>query len=261
MVLGPMRPGWPTQAAARGDALAAIPVDDRPPLPPMESFSEPASPEAGLTAFAGEWEMNDFLFLLVMENLRPYRDVPPDEQAWFAVVPERWRAALLAHFTRYVGVEPWRAPFALTRVATSLLFAVVAFGLAWRGSRCADPADWLGAAFLTIAWFWLLLPTLNPWYWTWAVPLLPFVRNRAWRALSGLVFLYYLRFWLTKHFALTPMLGTGYAGPSFFDYVVTWAEFAPWFAWLAWTSRHSGNERSKSFGAGENLTRRRIRCG
>ena len=87
---------------------------------------------------------------------------------------------------------------------------------------------------LTRTSFWLLLPTLNPWYWTWAVPLLPFARNRAWLALGGLVFLYYLRFWLTYHYADAPVLGTRYSGPWFFDYVVTWLEFGPWFVWLGW---------------------------
>ena len=64
------------------------------------------------------------------------------------------------------------------------------------------------------------------------MPLLPFARGRAWMALSGLVFLYYLRFWLTRHFAEAPVLGTRYPGPWFFDYVVTWLEFGPWFLWL-----------------------------
>ena len=94
-------------------------------------------------------------------------------------------------------------------------------------------------ATLTVAWFWLLQPTANPWYWTWALPLLPFARNRAWFALSGLAFLYYLRFWLTYHFPDTPVLGTRYTGPTFFDYVVTWLEFAPWFAWLALETRRA----------------------
>ena len=228
-VLAPMLPGRPP-----GGPLVAIPADDRPPLPPMESFSEPPPPEAGLTAFAGEWEMNDFLFLLVMENVRPYDGLPPSERAWFSVVPESWRSATVAGLSARFGVEPWRAPFFLTRGVTSLLFLGLALGLAWRARRAAGPADWLGAAFLTVAWFWLILPTLNPWYWTWAVPLLPFARNRAWLALSGLVFVYYLRFWLTYHFAEAPVLGTRYPGPLFFDYVVTWLEFGPWFAWLGW---------------------------
>ncbi|MFM9961618.1 MAG: hypothetical protein ACKV2Q_10370 [Planctomycetaceae bacterium] len=50
------------------------------------------------------------------------------------------------------------------------------------------------ATFLIIAWYWLLLPTQNPWYLTWCLPFLPFARGRAWFALSVLAFVYYLRF-------------------------------------------------------------------
>jgi hypothetical protein len=91
----------------------------------------------------------------------------------------------------------------------------------------------LNSAFLTVAWFWLLLPTQNPWYWTWALPFLPFARRRAWLVMSGLAFVYYLRFWLMHQFPATALAGTPYSGPMFFDYVVVWLEFAPWFAWLA----------------------------
>jgi hypothetical protein len=64
------------------------------------------------------------------------------------------------------------------------------------------------------------------------MPLLPFARGRAWLALSGLVMIYYVRFWLTFHYPDTPVLGTCYNGPLFFDYVVTWLEFGPWFVVL-----------------------------
>jgi hypothetical protein len=208
--------------------------DDQPPLPPWESFSVPPAPapEPGVVAFASEWEMNDFLFLLLMENLRPYAQVPLGERAWFSVVPERWREALIGRISSRVAIAPWRVPFFLSRALMTALFLVLAGWFAWDAAKANDPAVWLRPAFLTLAWFWLLLPTLNPWYWTWAMPLLPFARSRAWLALSGLVFLYYLRFWLTYHFAETPVLGTRYAGPWFFDFVVSWLEYGPWFVWL-----------------------------
>jgi hypothetical protein len=95
--------------------------------------------------------------------------------------------------------------------------------------RAESSDEWLSAAFLTVAWFWLLLPTQNPWYWTWALPFLPFARGRAWLAVSGLAFVYYVRFWMTSHFPDGQVLGTPYNGALFFDYVVTWFEFGPWF--------------------------------
>jgi hypothetical protein len=119
---------------------------------------------------------------------------------------------------------------------TSLFYLVIAGVLAWRGARAETAADWLNAAFLTIAWFWLLLPTQNPWYWTWALPFLPFARGRAWLAMSGLAFIYYFRFWLMRYFPLASVAGTGYTGPMFFDYIVVWFEFGPWFVCLALTT-------------------------
>lgn len=81
-----------------------------------------------------------------------------------------------------------------------------------------------------------LVPAANSnydWYLAWCLPLLPFARNRAWLALSGVAFFYYIRFWLTSQFP-QPLLATRYPGPQFFDYVVTWIEFLPWLMWLMW---------------------------
>lgn len=65
------------------------------------------------------------------------------------------------------------------------------------------------------------------------MPFLPFSRSRAWLAVSGLAFTYYFRFWLVAHFPNGSILGTGYNGALFFDYIITWIEFGPWFVWLA----------------------------
>ena len=86
--------------------------------------------------------------------------------------------------------------------------------------------------FLTLAWFWLLSPTLNPWYWIWALPFVPFARGRAWLAMGGLVLMYYLRFWFRHHYPDETVFFTCYRGVAFHDFVVVWLEFAPWFVWL-----------------------------
>jgi hypothetical protein len=203
-----------------------------PPLPPEESDASPRDPSQSLRAFLSYWEMNDFLFLLVMENIRPVAHVPPHRQAWFSILPESWRVGLAGQLGRALHVDVDLVPFALTRLVTSAAFLALAPFFAWRAARSSSVEDFLHHAFLTIAWFWLLLPTGNPWYWTWAMPLLPFARSRAWLALSGLVMLYYLRFWLVYHFPDAPVLGTTYSGALFYDYVVTWVEYGPWLAVL-----------------------------
>ncbi len=105
-----------------------------------------------------------------------------------------------------------------------------------------DVAVWLESAFLTLAWFWFLSPTLNPWYWTWVMPLLVFARSRVWQWMSGVVMLYYLRFWFIYQFPDTPLAGTPYAGAAFFDFVVTWLEFGPWLACLFSVTSAGGRE-------------------
>lgn len=238
-----------------------------------ESSQSCESREAGLLAFAGRWQMNDFLFLILFENLRArvestthYRSeivgpiavidtVPVEpfmpgerstktqpvgdilqrssEKPWFALSPNAWRIQLASNVESATGIRTARVPFLVTRLVTSGVFLIVACWLGWRGAGESTPTEWLRAVFLTIAWFWLLLPTQNPWYWTWALPFLPFARSRAWLAVSGLAFIYYLRFWFQYHVPTTPVFGTHYAGPEFFDFVMSWIEFGPWFIWLA----------------------------
>jgi len=207
--------------------------EELPPLPPPHIGTEARDPSESLRAFLSEWEMNDFLFLLGMENIRPTHELPAEEVAWFSVLPEHWRKPVRELTGRITGVEPSRTPFFFTRAVTSGALLALAIGLAWRVARRGTSQAFLEAAFLTVAWFWLILPTGNPWYWTWALPLLPFARGKAWLALSGLVMIYYFRFWLTFHYPDPPVLGTCYNGPLFFDYVVTWLEFGPWFVVLA----------------------------
>jgi hypothetical protein len=75
-------PMWP-----QGRTLASIPaldegqspvtIGDAPPLPPEDISLEPRDPSQSVRAFLSKWEMNDFLFLLVVENVRPKDSLPP----------------------------------------------------------------------------------------------------------------------------------------------------------------------------------------
>lgn len=225
----------PLAAAAPSAAPAAPSTDELPAsAPPFDpAATAPQNASAGLAAFLREWEMNDFLFLITIENIRPLAGVPPEERPWFAVVPENWRVAAVQTLAGRWPIDERQASFFLSRAITGGVFLLVALGLAMWGVRADEPAVWLEAAFLTLAWFWLLSPTQNPWYWTWALPLLPFARSRAWLALSGLSLVYYLRFWLIYHWPDAIVWPLGYRGELAFDFVVTWWEFAPWFLWLA----------------------------
>lgn len=239
LVLSPMRPiGRSQEPRSFDEPIVAIPSEDLPPLPPSEMPTTTRDPSESLQAFLSRWEMNDFLFLLVVENLRPTDELSPDQVAWFTVTPASWRTSLASAVQSYSGLPADRVPFILTRALLSLVFLILACRFAWRagmgpiGITHQDSTDpLLESAFLTLVWFWLLLPTQNPWYLVWCMPFVAFACSRVWLALSGLAFMYYLRFWMTTQFP-SPLLGTSYPGPQFFDFIVTWLEYAPWFLWL-----------------------------
>ena len=207
--------------------------------------TEPSEPTAGLMAFLSHWEMNDFVFLLLVENLKPEAQTQSSQRPWFAIVPDDWRKSVVDKVSASLNLSPKNVPFSLARVITAIMFITLAMWWAWRGSGAVDGQLLLECAFLTIAWFWLLAPTQNPWYWCWAVPLLPFARGRTWLAMSGLVLTYYLRFWLAAHWPEIPVAPTRYYGASLFDFGVVWGEYAPWFAWLfvEWWIRRRGVSR------------------
>lgn len=243
LVLWPMKPtGRGQEPRSFDEPNVMIPSEDLPPLPPSEISTTTRDPSESLQAFLSRWEMNDFLFLLVVENLRPADELPPEQVAWFTVIPSTWRSSLVASVQSHTGLPANRVPFILARGLLSAVFLILVCRLAM--SAASSPVDTavndsvLEAAFLTLAWFWLLLPTQNPWYLVWCLPFVAFARSRVWLSLSGLAFTYYLRFWMTTQFA-SPLLGTPYPGPQFFDFIVTWLEFAPWLLWLMfdWLTR------------------------
>ena len=185
--------------------------------------------------------------MVIVENLKPAAVFPENTKIWFSVVPDSIRTAAIDFVTSWSQASNHNAPFFLTRAITGACFLSLAIWWAWLASRQSDSRIVCKYAFLTLAWFWLLCPTQNPWYWMWALPFLPFAQSRAWLAMSGLVMVYYLRFWFEYH-AGTPVLGTKYAGTAFFDFVVTWLEFAPWFICLGLTSliKSNGSKRDEN---------------
>ncbi len=232
--------------------------------------------ETGLAAFTIHWQMNDFLFLLLYENLRPdplnagfpaftnvetiavdseFPPRPPNDDSpidnsnedrfensrpavWFVVTSSEWRRRTAERVGSWLGMESDRVAFVSTRLVTSLVFVALALRLVVWYRRQWDPESWLEAVFLTLAWFWMLQPTQNPWYWTWAMPFVPFVRSRVWVAVSGLVLIYYLRFWLVYHFPNNTVAGTPYFGRDFYDFCVVWLEYLPFLCCLALSHRH-----------------------
>jgi len=172
---------------------------------------EATVPKPGVLAFAESWEMNDFLFMVVVENLKPPAANAAGETSspWFVVTPESWRSK-----------STFSNAFLNARRITMLALLAIIFWLASRWlttEQELQPQFFVECVFLTLAWFWLLSPTQNPWYWCWALPFLPFARSRAWYLVAVMTLLYYLRPWYTfNKFDITD-----------FDHIVPVIEFAP----------------------------------
>jgi hypothetical protein len=230
-MLRPAVPGSPPHA----DSPPRVKASDLTESPaPESSAAGDHDPMRGLKAFLQRWEMNDFLFLIVIENIKPEEVVPEDQRAWFSWIPQTPRRRLTEAISQRFDVDVWQAAFFAARAVTTIVFLALAgwfVRCTWVSGQ-GRGVEVLEYAFLTIAWFWLLSPTQNPWYWTWAMPLIAFTRNRVWWLLSGLLFLYYLRFWLSYHDGEGQLGWCGYRGVACFDLVVTWIEFGPWFVCL-----------------------------
>ena len=204
----------------------------------------PDSPPAGIEAFVKYWEMNDFIFMVIIENLKPYGESAQqyaeaqesngesaDSKVWFVKTSNEFRHKVADWYQESAGVSKRAAPFSLTRRMTLVVFFLIVIWTCVRMLLKDDPRVLLEMVFLTIAWFWFLAPTQNPWYWTWALPWLVFCRNRVWFVVSVVAMAYYLRFYFEYHGTVGPnesgLYGTPYAGTAFFDFIFPVVEFAP----------------------------------
>lgn len=189
----------------------------------------------GLQAFLHRWEINDLLFAVIVENLKQSEHRKTHPEPWFSILPDGTRESLLEQ-SRNVVDHGSNQPFLLARASVLVVYLLIIAWLTYRIGRApndnaAGSRRWLESVFLALAWLWLLAPTQNPWYWTWALPFVPFARSRAWLLLGILPLLYYARFWFEAHTPSVTIAGEAYKGVDIFDFLVVWLEFAPF--WLA----------------------------
>lgn len=209
------------------------------PLFESSSSAPPPPTGSGLTVFLSRWEINDLPFMVIVENLRPDRIALPNQTAparpWFVLLPNAWRSAGASVLSQMSHRPIGDATFLTARLITLAIYGLLWIALISRHSRFDGIESDLRGVFLTLAWFWALSPTMNPWYWTWALPFVPFAGRRAWQAVSGVVLLYYLRFWCLYHLSTTTVAGC--RGEEVFHYLIVPLEHGVWLAWLAWEIR------------------------
>ena len=219
--------------------------------------SGPQHKTAGFAKFLREWEINDFVFMVVIENLKPPERLSADGQkvpvpfartSWLQVTPPGFRTRTVDSCATTFSLPRNEVPFFVARTLTSVAFGIILLWMCVRLWRTTSVDGFLQTVFLTLAIFWFLSPTQNPWYWTWALAFIPFTKdNKAWLWVSGLTLIYYARFWFKSQFVGIPVAGTRYMGVDFFDYVITCAEFGPWLLWFAIVRTHRFvQDRAKS---------------
>ena len=199
----------------------------------------------GLKEFFNTFEMNDFLFMLIVEHLKTTDGVEPEYKAWFLLNSDAQRKSWIEPFTHWFDLPEHQAAYRLSRMISYSIVLLIVGYLCLRLNP-KDPSSLAHVCFLALAWFWLLSPTQNPWYWCWCLPLIPFVKNRTWYLMAGFALVYYSRFWFSYHYSgeviwpietrfpsetVSPI--HSYRGDNFFNYVIVCLEFGPWFLLLA----------------------------
>ena len=173
----------------------------------------------GLTEFFSTWRMNDAIFSGIYYNLKPNGDTP--RNYWYVVTPGelRQQVAQLQNQT-FFGSNP---AYNLTRLITLSIFAVVYLAML-RRFKSSDGQSFLSGVLVVLLVFLMLQPTINPWYWVWVVPFTCFGSRWCWPAISGVLLIYYTRFYFKESSLEFDCLQHSYAGVEIFDHFVVWIE-------------------------------------
>ncbi len=190
------------------------------------------NPFTGLGTFLRRWQMNDLLFMVVHENLRLPTEDPPH---WFVVVSDQmrisWHQSPLVKEASANWFPPKTDPaLVATQIIMGVILLVLCLWFAWKVFLDSRPIILVRAVFWTLIWGWLLASAQNPWYLLWSLPFMVFDTRRSWFLLTGLVFLYYIRFWIEYQNMNDPMqLKEALRG---FDFGIVWIEYTPFFVAL-----------------------------
>lgn len=199
-----------------------MPVAFRSTFPAAETFDRDGHDRnGGIEAFLESWEMNDLLFMCVVENLKLEHET--HLTPWFVIVDNRTRRSVRAWFENF-ATKPLTA-FVVARAITVGIFGLLVLWTLYGFLKLPTSKQFLNLTFLTIAWFWFLSPTQNPWYWAWAMPFVIFANSRVWMLVAATTMLYYYRFYVSYH-------GPTRSEYVFFDHYFPWFEFTPILVFL-----------------------------
>ena len=188
---------------------------------------EPTKNRDGFGGFFSSWRMNDPIFSTIYYNLKS--DTKDSRQPWFVVTSKSWRIHLDEQF-RSIGFAGKDPAYSMARILTLSLFS---FFYLWHlvklhNTKQGD-GEWVvdlaQRITLVLALFLFLQPTVNPWYFVWVAPLTCLTNNKRWLLVSGLLTLYYSRFWFKSLTGMYTLGGTDFDGVKLFDHCFVFVEF------------------------------------
>lgn len=162
--------------------------------------------------------MNDVIFSALYHNLKPNNE--PQKEHWYVVVPNQVRQQIANSPTGRASENP---AFLLTRIVTLTVFAIVYLCYLPRFYSGNDQQFLTGVLFVLFA-FLMLQPTVNPWYWVWAVPFTCFTSRWGWIAVSAILTVYYTRFFFERSDLVFTVNHSLYTRVEIFDHFVVWGE-------------------------------------
>jgi len=121
----------------------------------------------GLLRFSAQWKVNDGLFSVITNVVQSFQ-LPFDASV-------------------------------ISRIVVGLIFGFIVILACQRLLKKRTIFRFLQMSMISLAALFFLMPTGNPWYFTWLFPFLIIFPSRALIVFSGLVFLYYLDFYFMYH--------------------------------------------------------------
>ena len=121
---------------------------------------------SGLLVYSDKWRFNDGFFALVFGGIHR---LLPDGLVKFLMIPSGWEINDVVMTTRRIDLA-----LAISKTICGGIFALIYLRLLWRmfKSKSANALDGISVLISILTAFFLLSPTLQPWYWLWLLPLL-----------------------------------------------------------------------------------------
>jgi hypothetical protein len=121
---------------------------------------------SGLLVYSDKWRFNDGFFALVFSGIHR---LLPDGLVQALMIPSSWEINDTVMATRRIDLA-----LIISKTICGGIFAFLYLRLLWRTFKAknADALEWIIVLISILAAFFLLSPTLQPWYLLWLLPLL-----------------------------------------------------------------------------------------